>query len=105
MDLVNYVISLPEVSASWPDSSLIPLLFLPLALPQFTAFMPPAKAGSPFPEQPAPCLDVVLPGTLTTGLPAVTVQQPVGIQALGLSIQSLLLNISHLPVLFNLWTL
>lgn len=82
MELANYVIGLPEVCANWPDGSCFPLLFSLLAPPQFTAFLPLDKADCPSPEQLATCLDIVLLSTLTTGLPAVVTQQPIGSQAL-----------------------
>lgn len=73
---------LPEVCANWPEGSCFPLLFLPMAPPQFTAFLPMDKADCPSPKQLATRLDIVLPSTLTTGLPAVIIQQPIGSQAL-----------------------
>lgn len=46
--------------------------------------MPLDKAGFFLPKQPATCLNVVLLGTLTVGLPAVTIEQSVGSQTLDL---------------------
>lgn len=108
MDLAKYVISLPKVCSNWPDSSLTPLFFLPLALPQFTVFMPSCLQ----PRQAPPFLSSLLhiwiwfflvPWQWAFQLSPSSIL--LGVSHRALSTQILPLSTSHLLVLSNLRTL